>query len=181
MTVLHTPRLMLRPFRPEDLAALAALLADPEVMRYSVHGPLDLVTVREQTLPSYIESIDHPQGLMRLAIELLAGGQMIGFVGLGRQTLDGRDEVETGYRLFREYWGQGYATEAVIAMREFAFGPLGLERLIAVIDPQNVRSQRVAEKAGLAFEKLAPYHGRLIRVYAALADGTIPQRAARGS
>ena len=170
MTFVQTPRLILRRFRWEDLDELAVLLADPEVMRFSVHGPYDYATVRDQALPAYIDSFDHPEGLIRLAIEVKATGRLIGFAGLARQILDDQPEIETGYRLLRDCWGHGYATEAVTAIRDYAFRNLGLKRLVAVIDPQNVRSQRVAEKIGMTFEKMAAFHGRLIRVYTISAE-----------
>lgn len=67
--------------------------------------------------------------------------------------IDGQPEVEIGYRLARSAWGQGYATEAALAVRDFAFGTLGLKRLIAIIDPSNKVSIRVAQKIGMHYEK----------------------------
>jgi RimJ/RimL family protein N-acetyltransferase len=60
--------------------------------------------------------------------------------------------VELGYRLARSAWGKGYATEATIAVRDHAFTSLGMKRLIAIIDPSNLASVRVAEKLGMRFE-----------------------------
>jgi RimJ/RimL family protein N-acetyltransferase len=65
----------------------------------------------------------------------------------------GPTELEVGYALGRPYWGSGYATEAARAVRDHALGPMGRERLIAFIRPDNVRSRRVAEKLGMQHER----------------------------
>ena len=73
-----------------------------------------------------------------------SNGEVIGYCGLFHfDDVNERPEVEVGYRLARKVWGHGYATEAVCAVRDYAFGTLGLPRLIALIDPGNVASTRV--------------------------------------
>jgi len=71
----------------------------------------------------------------------------------------GQPETEIGYRLARAYWGRGYATEAARAVRDYAFDTLRLQRLIAMIDPQNGASIRVAEKLGMVYEKEVMFAG----------------------
>jgi RimJ/RimL family protein N-acetyltransferase len=164
--LLETDRLLLRRFCAEDLSGLMTVLGDPEVMRFSVSGALDEATVKTSTLPSYIASYDGPLRLGRWAIIRKGDGGLIGFAGLGPQTLDECEEIEIGYRLARQEWGRGYATEAVVALRDYAFDVKRLPRLIAIIDPSNMRSQRVAEKIGMRYERDAPFYGRSIRVYA---------------
>jgi ribosomal-protein-alanine N-acetyltransferase len=84
----------------------------------------------------------------------------------------GQAEVEIGYRLARCAWGQGFATEAAAAVRDYGFGTLCLSRLISIIDPRNVASIRVAEKTGLKYEKDVIFQGFADRVYAiSRADG----------
>jgi RimJ/RimL family protein N-acetyltransferase len=73
--------------------------------------------------------------------------------------VNGQSEIEVGYRLARESWGRGYATEAVRGVCEYAFRSLGLTRLIAMIDPANVDSIRVAQKAGMAYEQDIMFEG----------------------
>jgi RimJ/RimL family protein N-acetyltransferase len=78
---------------------------------------------------------------------------VIGYCGLFFfPDINGQPEVEIGYRLERSAWGRGYATEAARAVRDFAFGDLGMQRLIAIIDPSNIASIRVAEKIGMHHE-----------------------------
>ena len=73
--------------------------------------------------------------------------------------IDGQAEVEIGYRLARAVWGKGYATEAAQAVRNFAFTTLDIKRLIAMIDPSNIASIRVAKKIGMHYEKDVMFEG----------------------
>lgn len=79
--------------------------------------------------------------------------EVIGYCGLFFvPNVNGRAEVEVGYRFARATWGNGYATEAALAVRDVAFHTLCIRRLIAMIDPHNTASIRVAEKLGMAYE-----------------------------
>jgi RimJ/RimL family protein N-acetyltransferase len=86
--------------------------------------------------------------------------RVVGYAGLFHfPDIDGQPEIEVGYRLAQSSWGQGFATEAVAAIRDYAFNVLCLPRLIAMIDPQNTASIRVAEKIGMHFEKEVMFEG----------------------
>jgi RimJ/RimL family protein N-acetyltransferase len=86
--------------------------------------------------------------------------------GLIEKNVDGRDEIELVHVLAADAWGQGYATEAASALRDYAFNHLRLRRLIALIDPENHASSRVAEKVGIQFEgETRRPGGRIMRVY----------------
>ena len=151
MTVLRTKRLTLRRFMQTDDRALARVFADPEVMRFG-DGVRSSEWIRdwiERCLHDYQE-----RGWGPFAVIENASGNLIGYCGLFHiPDINGRPEIEIGYRFARESWGRGYATEAVLAVREFAFRSLGLTRLIAMIDPDNTASIRVAEKAGMRYEQ----------------------------
>ena len=87
-------------------------------------------------------------------------GYCIGYCGLSYvDGIGGHPEVALGYRLARRYWGQGYASEAVKATVDYGFDVLGLERIVATIDPGNTASLRVAEKTGMVYEKDVMYPG----------------------
>ena len=151
---LTTARLLLRGWTPQDAAVLEEIDADPEVSRYlgDRKGPPDFVGRIER------HWAEHGFGVWAVeARHPPLAGRFIGFVGLGHPTfmpeLAARTEV--AWRLARDCWGQGLATEAAIATRAHAFDTLGLEELIAIVHPQNVRSQRVAEKLGMAGEARA--------------------------
>ena len=161
--ITETSRLVLREIVSADLDAFARLFADPEVMRYS------LGTRNREETRGWIEAwqgryAEYGWGLW--AVERSADGAMLGYCGLIPQKIDDVTEVEVGYRLLPEAWGQGYGTEAARAVRDHAFGTLGLRRLISIIEPRNVRSIRVAEKNGMRLERELTWRGKLVRVYA---------------
>jgi len=84
---------------------------------------------------------------------LKSSGEVVGDCGLSRQTVDGTDEIEIGYHVRRDLWGQGYAPEAARACQGYGFARLGADRLISLIRPENLPSRRVAEKTGLSLWK----------------------------
>lgn len=91
--------------------------------------------------------------------------RIIGFVGLMNQTIDGEVHAELGYRLYRDSWGQGIASEAALAVGQYAFEQLGFDRIVSIIDPQNVRSLKVAERIGMVKWKETTFHGIYVHVY----------------
>ncbi|HSJ87148.1 MAG TPA: GNAT family N-acetyltransferase, partial [Anaerolineales bacterium] len=98
---------------------------------------------------------------------------LIGYCGLFHfPDVNGQEEIELGYRLKRAAWGQGYATQAARAVRDFAFHALNIKRLIALIDPENVSSIRVAEKIGMHYESDVTLEGydHPDHVYAVIKD-----------
>ncbi len=170
MVITETDRLVLRPFELSDLDALTPILADPEVMRFSVSGPWS----RERTLRflqgCVADYAEERWGFGLWAVVHKRDAQLIGYCGLSRfADVDGVAEVEIGFRLAPEYWGRGLATEAVRAVRDYAFEHLGMRRLISMIEPENSRSIRVAEKAGMVREKEIWKWGRPVLVYAVFA------------
>ena len=73
--------------------------------------------------------------------------------------------MELGYRFSKNHWGKGYATEAAIACLDYAFSTLGAKKLISIIEPNNIASLKVAEKAGLQLEKTTVYHNIKVFIY----------------
>ena len=151
MVILGTERLILRQFHLFDEDALDQIFGDPEVMRY---GPgIQTRQWIRQWLETCLENYQK-LGFGSWAVVEKAGSLVIGYAGLYHFTdIDRHPEIEVGYRFIRSHWGQGFATEAVKAIREYAFHVLCLPRLIALIDPQNTASIRVAEKIGMQYEK----------------------------
>jgi RimJ/RimL family protein N-acetyltransferase len=82
-----------------------------------------------------------------------SSGDMIGDCGLTVQSVDGMDETEVGYHVRRDYWGQGLATEAARACRDWGFSHLNIDRLVSIIRPENLPSRCVAEKNGMTVWK----------------------------
>ena len=90
----------------------------------------------------------------------------LGYCGFYHQHIDDQDEIEIGYRLHPEYWNQGLATEAGLAVRDHAFRDLKLPRVISLISFENHPSRRVAEKNGMKLEKQTIYRGFPTNVFA---------------
>ena len=165
-----TDRLVLRRWQPGDRAPFAAMNADPEVMRY-VRDGRPMTRAESDELVDAIEAHwdRHGFGLWCAALHDQPG-TCIGFVGLAIPAFLPAvlPAVEVGWRLARVTWGGGLATEGAHAALGHAFGPLGLESVIAIIDPENDRSIRVAAKLGMRREasQLHPVTRRKLHVYA---------------
>ena len=166
---LETERLLLRPWRPaEDLDALAAINADPDVMRFvAPNRPLTRAETAAQ-LERFVAHWDqHGFGLWAV-VPRLSDGRAVGFAGLAIPSFLPQilPAVEVGWRLASGSWGRGYATEAARASVAFGFERLGLRSIVSVIEPGNVRSLRVAEKLGMrpAPDRLHPVTRRRLRV-----------------
>ena len=127
------------------------VFGDPEVMRFG-----DGIQTREWVdawLHTCFEHYYKTWGFGRYAVVENQSQAVIGYCGLFFfPDINGEPEVEIGYRLARSAWGQGLATEAAAAVRDFAFNTLSMKRLIALIDPSNTASVRVAEKIGMRHE-----------------------------
>jgi RimJ/RimL family protein N-acetyltransferase len=160
---IQTCRLYLRVFELADLDALAKVNSDPEVMRHTGDGNTISREETEKRLHAYLEHWrQHGFGL-RAAIHK-SNHALVGFCGL--QFVAGTQEIEVGFRLAKQYWGQGLATEAARAVLRHGFEVLCLERIIGLAHPANVASQRVLQKSGLKHEKNAYYYEHLVRYYA---------------
>jgi len=158
-----TERLVFREMTDHDLEPMAALLGDPKVMAYYAH-PKDRAEALEWI--SWNQRLYREHGFGLWVIELGDTGEFVGDCGLTPQEVDGVTEIEVGYHVRVPLQRRGYATEAAAASRDFARDELGLSRLIAIIHPENVASQRVAEHIGLTLEKVVERHGRPKRIYA---------------
>jgi RimJ/RimL family protein N-acetyltransferase len=79
--------------------------------------------------------------------------------------VNGKQEIELGYRFVKEVWGQGYATESALACKDYGFNELKFTRLISLIDPENMASIKVAEKVGLTLEEKTTFHDHDVLVY----------------
>jgi RimJ/RimL family protein N-acetyltransferase len=145
----------------EDLDLMAGLLGDPAVMRFYPRPKS-----REEALGwirwNQRNYAEHGYGLWIVETH---EGRFVGDCGLTWQPFGGERVLEVGYHTVVALQGRGFATEAARACLELAWGPIGEEHIVAIIDPVNAASRRVAEKLGMAVEQEAEVHGRRAVVY----------------
>ena len=167
--MIETERLLLREPRLEDAADLAVAYADPEVMRYMDDGSTATLAEVEEGIARWLRRWDD-WGMSLYSLERREDGRVLGRAGFLRwdpETWEiGGDEVELGWLLAREHWGQGYATEAALALRDWAGEERGLTRLISMIRHDNDRSARVAERIGERYERDIVKDDGVTRLYA---------------
>jgi len=152
MVVLQTRRLTLRHLVPGDLGALHALYRDPETRQYLPDGTRTLEETREELEWFLHGHPDFPELGLWAAVER-SSGAFLGRCGLLPWEIEGRHEVELACLIDKSRWGEGLATEAATAIAGYADTALHLQRLICLIMPGNAASVRVAQKAGMLFER----------------------------
>jgi ribosomal-protein-alanine N-acetyltransferase len=169
--IIETPRLVLRPFRLDDVEAFHVILSQPEVMQYLPENVMTLDEVRkivvwyqmtyEKNTPDNIikwslavclKSGTIPQQAVGHPDLLDSDTCVIGWAGVGPLEFD-ESQTEIFYGLSSQHWGKGYSTEAAQAVLDYAFGTIGLKRLVGVTKPENVASVKILEKIGMTFEK----------------------------
>lgn len=162
--LLKTLRLLIRDFTSSDFADFAHLMADKQVMRFSLTGPMN-----EELAQEYFQRriLGHYQthGFGLWALFILDTKEFIGLAGLISQTIDAVEEVELAYRLHPNYWGKGYATEAASSIAEHAFKTMQIDHLVSIIDPKNVSSEKVAQRVGMQVWKAAVFHGYEVNIF----------------
>jgi RimJ/RimL family protein N-acetyltransferase len=148
VTELRTERLLLRQWAEDDLEPFGQMGADPEVMRYF---PSTMTAAESESLARELRRLIAEQGWGLWAVEVVDGPRFIGFVGLNEVHFQAHftPAVEVGWRLAREHWGRGYATEAARAAAAFAFDELELPEIVAMTALENAPSRRVMERLGM--------------------------------
>lgn len=148
--ILKTERLFLRELNFNDLDDLCVYLSDPETMS---HYPEQYS--REMVKKFIQNNIDRYSeiGCGLWAIILKSEEKLIGDCGITIQDIDGVDEHEIGYHLNKDYWGNGYATEAAQAVKDYGFDTLNLNKLCSYMAEDHTASRRVAERNRMTLEK----------------------------
>ncbi|HTV41469.1 MAG TPA: GNAT family N-acetyltransferase [Candidatus Baltobacteraceae bacterium] len=150
---LETDRMLFRQFQETDAQLLFELDSDPEVMRFISKGkPTPLATIQNEYIPRFLDYYRRtpPQGFW--AAHLRESGAFIGWFHLRPDKISAA-EMELGYRLQRNFWGRGLATEGSKALLGKAFNEWGYEKVCARTLADNAASRRVMERAGLCFER----------------------------
>ncbi|MBP2830746.1 GNAT family N-acetyltransferase [Aquimarina sp. U1-2] len=154
-TLIETKRLVFREISFDDQEGLFQLHSDPEVQRWTGEPVVKSIEEVEQLIHIRLNEYK-TYGFGRLALILKEVNKFIGWAGLSY--LPEFDSVDLGYRLKREYWGMGFATEVSKASIAYGFNKLGLDKIIAIALPENKASIKVLEKAGMIYDKIAPYN-----------------------
>ena len=148
MTEFCTPRLLLRHWQEADREPFADMGADPEVME---HFPARMTRGESEAWIDRVAADLEHRGWGLWAVEELATGRFLGFTGLNAPGFEAPflPAVEIGWRLRRDAWGQGYASEAARGVLVAAFEDLGLDEIVSFTARSNVRSQAVMRRIGM--------------------------------
>lgn len=167
---LTTDRLLFRRILPADVDWWMGYINSAEAIRFmpfTVGSRSDAEAMIRRSLDRYAED-----GSGLHAVELRATGEPVGQCGLLTQTVDGLPELEIGYHFLPTHWGKGYAAEAAIACKAFATEHRLAPSVISLIDAENHRSQGVAKRNGMVYEKRTIHRGTEALVFrVALANG----------
>lgn len=163
MIIAETDRLTLQEISGRDLDDLKSVLADPEVMRYSLRGVCD-----EGQIRAYTKQCREQYGRSepaQWAVFTKEEEELVGVCGLNKHPVDGEEFVHINYRLARKHWGKGYAAEAVGDVLSYARDKLLLDSVAAIIEPENMASAKVAKRAGFEFFQKSSFQGRKVDIY----------------
>jgi len=151
-TILETPRLRIRAFTVDDAPFAYELVNDPDWIRNI--GDRNVRTLEDAR--GYLErgpiAMQEKHGFSLFAVILKESDVTIGMCGLIRREV--LEDVDIGFAFLPAYRGQGYALESAQAVMDYAWGPLGLERLVAIVAPGNAPSIRLLESLGFTFERM---------------------------
>jgi ribosomal-protein-alanine N-acetyltransferase len=147
---IETERLLIRPFITEDRDSIYNIMKDEKMYEYTPDEPWKSFEDADGfiKLTSWLYDLNHKNFRHFFAITEKQNETMIGFCGVGGIAYD-RSENEIFYSIGCKYWGQGYATEAAKAMLRYAFDTLELSKVIGVVHPKNIASNRIMDKIGL--------------------------------
>ena len=158
-----TARLLLRPFRPDDLDLFVEFFSNEGFIRFSGGN------FTRERVAEFVDKVIRwdREGLpSQFVVHIQETNTPIGYCGFFHHHVDDWPEIEIGYRLLPDFWNKGYATEAARAVRDRGFTEWKLERLTSLIHPDNVASRRVAEKNGMTLERLTTFKGFPTQVFA---------------
>lgn len=153
---LTTERLTLVDLTIDHIDDLCDLDSDPEVMHYITNGEPRPRSHNEEAVPRVIKYMAENPGLGLWPTYLTETGEFMGWYIL-KHLLD-TGEVEVGFRIKKKFWGMGFSTEAGNALIKHGFETVGLERIVAIVRPDNLPSQSVIKKIGLKEEGKGVYH-----------------------
>jgi len=162
---LESPRLVTRKLIENDIVIWSDFFAEKDAVEFFPNFGLTTNSDKaklwiEKQLARYSDNRFGLQALIDKKSE-----NFIGQCGLVTQEVDGKTEIEVGYHILKQYWGQGYAPEAAKLFIDYAFKNNLTQSVISIIDKRNFKSQRVAEKNGLKIEKEIKWSGMDVYIY----------------
>lgn len=163
---IDTPHLTLRDLALDDLSDMCKLCMDPEVTKY-----LDYIKMKDEAAVKrwLIDKIKHnnenPRHSYNFAITENPSDKMVGWIGIGKTSDKTKGDMDFGYALKKEYWGKGYASEALKAVLEFGLKRLKVGKIVGDCDIRNTASIKVMEKAGMKYEKTDIQAGKVSKYY----------------
>lgn len=163
--ILQSERLTFRNYTDTDLDFLHSLLSDPEMVRYIGEGNTRDREGAKQFLHWIYETYRSGRDLGLMVLETTSTQSRIGHAGLVPQVIDGKTEIEIGYWISKDYWGSGYATEAAMTLMNYGRSQLDITKFIALIQPANTPSKRVADKLGMTIDSEILLKGQKVQVY----------------
>lgn len=162
--ILETERLYIRHFNPNDVDLLAPILGDKDVMYFSSTGAMNREGIKSYLENRILQSYQqHGWGLYALMNK--NDNELVGFCGLLAQIVDDQSHSEVAFRFAKKYWGQGFATEAATAVKNYAHTTLAIDELISIVHLDNTASIRVIEKVGMNFWKQTTFRDKPVNVY----------------
>ena len=169
---IETDRMVCERHRAEDVEELSLLLGDPRVARtLTASGePLTHTEIREGLRTKIAHWDRHGFGLWLMRDRI--SGELVGRGGLQHTFVGGSSEVEVGWAIVPERWGQGLATELALLSVDVAFNELGLKEIVAFTQPHNIASRRVMEKAAFTYERHVAHVGLPHVLYRREVDGS---------
>lgn len=159
--IIKTERLILRQWTDADLPLFAAMNADPDVMEFF---PAPLSVEESNQLADKIQKELREKEYGLWAVEVPEVSQFIGFIGLHLANFDAPfcPCVEIGWRLAKEFWGKGYATEGAKAALEYAFNTLDLEEVLSFTAEINKRSRKVMQRLGMRHDPTGSFDHSMV-------------------
>ena len=167
MTVIATPRLVLRRFTEDDAPFVFSLLNDPDWLRFIGNKDVHDLEAARRYIRNGPMTMYERFGFGLYLTALNSDSTPIGMCGLIRR--EGVDDVDIGFALLPQFCGKGYAREAAAATLDYGWNKVGLKRIVAFTSTDNVRSGRLLETIGLRFERevVLPDSAERLWLYAA--------------
>jgi RimJ/RimL family protein N-acetyltransferase len=155
--ILDTQRLVVRLLHIDDAPFILKLVNEPSWIQFIGDRGIRTIEAARDYIVNGPLAMQKSHGLSLYMTELKAERTPIGICGLIKR--DTLEDVDIGFAFLPEYWGKGYAHESAVAVLEYGRNMLGLQRIVAITSPENLRSIKLLESLGLQFEKKLQMHG----------------------